>query len=666
MKKNFFATDSLLVMLLAVCMVLGVALAVANPAWLWLVVVLIALVVLAVFLSLNRIRRLVRRILTGRAKDDVGKILSEAMLPLMAFSGKEIIWCNEAFRDAIGNGDDGFSLPVTKYVPSLDKDAVCTAKGQDISIGKKRYTVFGSNLQSNEDVYILIFVEDTLMKTQAEEYLASRPAVLYFTVDTYDEVLKGMQESERAKILSEIDFALETFVAKSSGFLRRVSTARYMAVVEERHIQKMMESRFDILDKVRKVDSVGSLVTMSIGVGRGAASLHECETLASQALDMALGRGGDQVAVKSPDGYEFYGGVMRSVEKRTRVKSRLMAKAMKDLMHQYDRVLIMGHQNSDMDSVGAMVGMWRFCRMCNVAAAMVIDKKKTMAGSLVDMLLENGYDEDILMPQEALALVGSTTLVVIVDTHIHYLLESEQIYRSCGGVIVIDHHRKMVGHIDNATIFYHEPYASSASELVSELLQYVDGEKDEKLTAIEAQALLAGIMLDTRIFSLHVGVRTFEAAAWLRRFGAQTSETKKLFSTSMNEYMYRSHLVSEAKIYEGCAVTLSDKVPFSCDVVAPQAANELLGITGVLASFVGIEEDGAVRISARSMGEVNVQLVMEKIGGGGHLTMAGTQLNNVSLEKAEEMLQGAITDYMEEKTEKPEENQKMAKVKGGV
>lgn len=650
-KRFFWSADTFVVILAVTCLVMAVLLGITRPIFLIPAAIALVLATALALLGLKRLRRALRHLLNGSrvAQDATMGGFESFCLPSLAVSGGVIVWYNDAFREILSGGEDTALLPVEKLMPGLDMKAATCGTGQDISLDGRRYTVFGNEIKADVDLHFMIFVEDTVLKTQAAEYMASRPSVVYFAIDTYDEILKEMKESERAIIVSNIDLALERFVGKSTGFLRRVSSSRYLAVVEERHIQAMAAGRFDILDEVRGFGEE-STVTLSVGVGRAGTTFKECEEMARQALDMALGRGGDQAAVKTPDGFEFYGGVSRSVEKRTKVKSRIVASAIRDIMNQYDTVLIMGHKNSDMDSVGAAVGMLRFARICQKPAAIVIDQDTSMSASLLDMLNDNGYADDLLSPREALPLTGPRTLVVVVDTHAHYLLESDEVFQSCSGAVVIDHHRKVVGHIENALIFYHEPYASSASELVSEMLQYIGDGKHDKPTPVEAEALLAGIMLDTRTFALHVGVRTFEAAAYLRRLGAQTETVKKLFASTMNEYLYRSHLVAEAKIYHGCAISLSDKVPFDCEVVAPQAANELLSIEGVDASFVGILQGNEVRVSARSMGEVNVQVVMEKMGGGGHLTMAAAQLKDIGLAEAEHRLTDAIDEYMRERT----------------
>ncbi|MDL2324860.1 DHH family phosphoesterase [Ruminococcaceae bacterium OttesenSCG-928-A16] len=646
-KRSIWSVDVLIVFLVAACAALLVLLCIEKPNYIIpAALIMLALLLVLVFFA-EQLRRGLRRFLgTKGTAEEFGKSgLSGLSAPLLVLSGKRIVWYNAAFCNQIAGGSEVPLLPLQKLVPGLDIDATASQQGQSVQLQNRVYTVYGSPLAGKSSLYFAVFVDDTELKEQAEELKATRPTVLYIEVDTYEEVLKDLREGERTRIMAEINLALERMITKTGGFLRRITSARHIAVIDEASLQKITENRFEILNTVRSSDEDASLISLSIGVGRGGKTLKESEDMAQQALSMALGRGGDQAAVKTPDGYEFYGGVSRSVEKRSRVKSRIIANSIKDLMKQVDRVLIMGHRLSDMDSVGAATGMLRFCKMCKKEAVIVLNTEATMATNLIDYLVDAGYGADIMSPAHALPLAGPRTLLVVVDTHMKGMLESEAVYELCEKVVVIDHHRKMVGHIDNAAVFYHEPYASSASELVSELLPYADETPGESPLPVDAEALLAGIMLDTRTFSLHVGVRTFEAAAYLRRLGAETETVKKLFASSLNEYILRTNLVEMAEIYENCAIVISEEIPLESEVVAPQAANDLLTIEGVQASVVAIKQAGMVRISARSMGEVNVQLIMEKLGGGGHLTMAGAQLKNTSLKDAYEMILDAIDAY---------------------
>ena len=646
MKRNFTRFEFFVPVLCAACLALGVALCLAKPVYLIPVAAIILAAAAAAAVCAAHTRRLVRHILYGEKSAEGGSFAALGM-PVLILSGDVIIWYNEAFRKEILGGDEACLEAIRKRVTAFDRALTSEPTGQNLENGGRRYTVYGSAAEGESDLYIAYFVDNTALKRQAGEYIATRPSVMLIAVDTYDEILKELKESERARIAGEIDLALEQFIGATSGFLRRTGTSRYLAVVEERHMQEIVKNRYSILDTVRAIGQEDITVTLSIGVGRLGDTFRECEEMAVQALDMALGRGGDQAAVKSKNGFEFYGGVSRSVEKRSKVKSRIIATALHDLIVQSDDVIIMGHKMSDLDSVGSAVGVWRICQMCHKPACIVVDEKRTLSEKLLAQFKDADHEGCLRTPDEMENQVSPRTLVIIVDTHMARMVESETIYKRAKNVVVIDHHRKCVGHIDNAVIFYHETSASSASELVTELIQYMPSDKETRLTAVEAQALLAGITLDTRNFALHTGVRTFEAAAYLRRMGAQTQAVKKLFNSSLESYAYRAQLVTDAELYMGCAVVVADELPEHMDVVIPQAANDLLTIDGVEASFVAVNTGSQISISARSMGDLNVQVVMETLGGGGHLTMAGAQLRGVTVDEARKRLFDAITQYRE-------------------
>ena len=451
--------------------------------------------------------------------------------------------------------------------------------------------------------------------------------------------------------MGQIDILLEEFISRTTGFIRKLDRDRFIAVIEERHLNQFIEERFQILDKARQLQEAYKYpVTLSIGIGRGGRSMAECENWAMQAVDMALGRGGDQAAIKTGTGFEFFGGVSKGVEKRTKVKTRIIASAMSELIANSENVIVMGHRFGDLDSIGASIAMAKAVRAMGKPSVVCVNRAKTLAGCLIEKEEQSGADQLFAEEAEALQLLTPHTLVIIMDTHNPGMIESAEIYKNAKTVVVIDHHRKMVNYIDNAVIFYHEPFASSASEMVTELLQYLDDSL--KIGKTEAEALLAGIMLDTKNFVLKTGVRTFEAAAFLRRMGADTVEVRQLFSNTMEAYQRKSRLVASAEVYKNCAIASSDFTSDDLRVVAPQAADELLGISGVVASFVLYETGESVSISARSMGQMNVQVVMEQLGGGGHLTMAGAQLEGTDLEKARQMLLEAIDAYMDNQPKK--------------
>lgn len=640
-----FSLEVIVVGLLALCCVLTALLAVCEPRLLLVLLPLLAVLLLVLWLGGRRLRKSIAAYVTALPFEDSGLQVSLAALelPVALLSGKTLVWYNGAFRQGILAGGDALLQPVNRALPGLELRQCATAGGQNLEKAGRRYTIFASSIQGKEEISLLYLVDDTDLKVQAAEYAATRPAYMIIELDGYQELVADMRDSEKARLMEAVNRTLENYFGRTTGFLNRVSATRYIAVVEERHMKEIAAARFDILDKVRGLDECAG-VTLSIGVGRGGPSLKACQEMARQSLDMALGRGGDQAAVKTPDGFEFYGGVSRSVEKRSRVKSRILATALADLIRQADSVVIMGHRMSDLDCLGAAVGVLRICKGLDAPAVIAVRREATLAANLIQQFEAAGLGEDFIHPDQALEAVTPRTLVVVVDTHIVSLVESRDLLEQCGQVAVIDHHRKAVGHIENPVLFCHEPYASSACELVSELVQYVEG-ANVKPTPLEAEAMLAGIMLDTRNFALHTGVRTFEAAAYLRRMGAQTEAVKKLFNSSLQEYTVKSNLVEGADVYMGCAISVSGELEPGMAVAVPQAANDLLTIEGVGASFVAVQKGDGVNISARSMGEVNVQVVMEMLGGGGHLTMAGAQLKGTTVEEAEQRLRAAVAAY---------------------
>lgn len=574
------------------------------------------------------------------------RFLQEFPLPIMIVTGdREIIWYSDKFRAEVVNQQDlyGFNL---NQLTQEKLDDLCVPEGKEILCCGKWYRVYGVRKRENTtELCTLYFVEIAGLKEEALLYEKTRPSVMMIMLDNYGEVMQHAKESEKSRILGAIDSTLEDFISSmTTSFIKRFDGDKFLMVVEEQHLEKIIEGRFKILDDIRKIQTDGNIpVTLSIGIGRGESTLAKSEAAARQALDMALGRGGDQVAIKNQSMYEFYGGVSKGVEKRTKVKTRIVATALSELIQNADRVLVMGHKFGDLDCVGAAVGLAYAIRTIGKQADVVIDRDKTLANILVEMVSNEGCGNLFVDPSEAMFSISEDTLLIVCDTHTVNLVESADIYNRCKTVVVIDHHRKMVNHIDNAVIFYHEPYASSASEMVTELIQYMGD--NCRINAVIAQALLSGIMLDTRNFVLRTGVRTFEAAAYLRRIGADTITVRKLFSSTMDSYQRRSRIVAAAQIYKKCAVAESDFVSDDMRIVAPQAADELLGIDGVDGSFVLYESEGVVSISARSMGAINVQMIMETLGGGGHHTMAGAQIRGVEMEKVKQMLLEAIDKY---------------------
>ena len=533
---------------------------------------------------------------------------------------------------------------IKKLLPGLDTAQARTPEGQQLNLADGVWNVHSSTVPGgSESMTLLVFNEETALRRIETEYKASRPGYMVFLVDGYDDVFSDMLDSERARLLEGINRTLEDMIGRGSGFLRRVASGRYIAVVEERQMEQFANRGYDVLDKIRALDPSVNL-SLSIGIGRGAKTLREAQDMAVQALDMAQGRGGDQAAEMTPDGFTFYGGVSHGVEKRSKVRSRIVADQLVKLIKEADHVVIMGHRMSDLDAIGSAEGVLRICKICDVPAVIAVRRDATLAGSLIDALCKAGQRDDFIDPKDALPIISKRTLCIVVDTYQAGLVESKEILEKCGRVAVIDHHRKGVGYIQNPDLVCHEPYSSSASELVTELLQYV-GDRDDKPNRVEAEGLLSGIMLDTRDFTLHTGVRTFEAAAALRRYGAETERVRQLFDVTMVEYNAKAGLVEKAKMYRNCAISIGGEVAAEARVAIAQAANDLLTIQGVDASFVAVQVGTGVNVSARSLGAVNVQVIMESLGGGGHQTMAAAQLKHITPEAARSRIEGAIDKY---------------------
>lgn len=580
-----------------------------------------------------------KKVLFGKEYD----ALEQFTMP-MAIVGEagDIVWANAAFLESAGRARDCRGENVMKFLYPHTIQQVVAAKGTDVTIGDRQFTAFASK---TEQGHILCLVDDTYYKAINREYVEKHPVVALAHFDNREELARDSSGSEDARIASEVEQVLTEWAQSMGGFLRRLSGGRFLILTDEIHIRQAMEKRFEVLDKIREIKAgERRSATVSIGVARGAESLQEEEQWARKALEMALGRGGDQVAVKQKnDTYEFFGGLSKGVEKRDKVRTRVIAATLSDHIKESENVLIMGHRFSDLDSMGAAVGLWSvITKALHKPAFVVVDRQQTLAGQIVERIDANSGDRVVfLSPMDAMEQLSPRTLLIVVDTHSPDFVESRELLNHVSRVVVIDHHRLMVKRIDNAIVFYHEPYASSASEMVAELVQYIG---DSTLTQHEAEALLAGIMLDTKSFVLKTGVRTFEAAAYLRRRGADTVEVKRMFADSIDSYKAKYKIVSGAEIQQNCAIACADKEFPDIRVVSSQAADELLSIRGVKASFVIYPTGNVMNISARSLGDINVQLVMEVLGGGGHLTMAATQLPNLTIEQARTKLVAAIKE----------------------
>lgn len=561
-------------------------------------------------------------------------------------SAGRIVWTNGKFTEEFPDCCEyGMELSNITDIPPAD---FFTDDGITVRYKDSVYKVFARIPDEDEakELTLLFFKNITDITALETEKKLSQPVVILFMVDGYEELISGCLESEKAHVSVQIDKLLEDFAGQTTGVLRKNASDRFIAVIEERHLQEILRNKVEILDKAREIFVNDRLnVTMSIGIGRTGKTLKESEQFARQALEMALGRGGDQAAVKTDNGFEFYGGVSKGVERHTKVKTRIIANSLLELVDNADKIFIMGHKYSDLDSVGSSVGLTCAIRNLGKSAWAVCDYSTSLAKVLIDRFPHVDGEEPLFTePADAMEELTDNSLLIICDTHNPLIIESKELYEKAKKIVVIDHHRKMVNYIDNAVIFHHEPYASSASEMVTELIQYF-GEAG-KLRAVQAECLLAGIMLDTKNFVMKTGVRTFEAAAVLRKMGADTITVKKMFSSSIDSYKRKTQIVAEAEIYRKCAIAPCDFYADDLRIVAPQAADELLTIKNVDASFVLFKTmSNEISISARSMGNLNVQLIMEALGGGGHQTMAGAQLKDVTVNEVLDTLKKSIDDY---------------------
>lgn len=555
---------------------------------------------------------------------------------------EKVIWYNASFEAHIFGEDRAYGLHLSELVGN-NTSKVYAPNGAMVKILDHYYRVSARRSEVFK-LSVISFIDETEHVLLDNEFKASRKTVLLMTVDNFEDILQNSKESGKAHVQVQIEQMFERFIENTNGVLHKLSNDRFYAVIEERHLTPIIERRFDILDEARSI-IVGERmsVTLSIGVGRGAKTLAESEAYAKQALDMCLGRGGDQAAVKTANGFEFFGGISKAVEKSTKVKSRIIATALKELAESSSEVFIMGHRFADFDSVGAAVGLCGAFRSMGKRAYVVVEPEKNLSKNLISHISINCGPDYFMNPGQAMLELDDKSLLIIVDTHNPEFVDSKELYENAKKVVVIDHHRKMVNHIDNAIVFFHEPFASSACEMATELIQYFG--PDCKISISEAEALLAGITLDTKNFVMRSNARTFEAAAHLKKLGADTVVVKSMFSDSLETYREKSKLIQSADIHHGCAIAATDSQASELRLAAPQAADELLGISGVKASFVLYSLDGVCHISARSMGAFNVQLIMEAIGGGGHRTMAGAQLD-MTVADARVKVEEAINDFL--------------------
>ena len=579
-----------------------------------------------------------------------------APMPMMVFNpdSEDVLWANDLFAELPGVGENIYESRVRDVVKDFETHWLMEGKPEYPGVftwNGRRYRVFGCLSQPEEKGRFGVLATTYWMDVTDLEHMRStleetKPVAAIVMIDNYEDLMSACPEGKRSAIRAAIEEKMDQWRGTSGALLMKYDRDRYLMVFTEKQYEAFAQGRFAILDEVRTVQAAeGVYATMSIGVGREAGSYDALLKNAGLALEMALSRGGDQAVVKDRMNFEFYGGRAKTTEKRTKVKSRVMANALGDLMDETEHVYVMGHQYADMDTLGAAAGVCAIARKRGKVARIVMDPENNSVGPMLRKLKALPEYKDVFIGGgDAFLRVQPDTLLVVVDTNRPASVESEPLLEACNRVAVIDHHRRGSSYIEKMALNFHEPYASSASELVTELLGYLLEPGD--LLKTEAEALLAGIVLDTKNFTNRTGGRTFEAAAYLRRAGADTQDVQRMFQSDLESMIDRYAIIRQAVLYrEDLAIAAIDE---ECErVTAAKAADELLTLSGVQASFVFYPKDGGVYISARSLGEVNVQVIVEALGGGGNSTSAGGQLPGVTVEQVRQKLQEAIDKYYE-------------------
>ena len=578
-------------------------------------------------------------------------------LPITVFrlDDSRIIWGNEMFFSMCGATGARLDARIADMVPQFTGKWLLEGKTQYpelLEINGKKYRLHGNIIRSDSDgasgsalMGIVYWVDVTEYDNIRLKYEETRPVAGIVVIDNLDELFKNQPDRIKNDIRDAVEDRLTQWCDEYSGILRRYDRDRYLVMFEKQDIEHMKLDKFKITEEMHQVESPNGInASVSIAFGVDGTNLSETLQFADIGIELAISRGGDQTVIKDRLSFEFFGGRGFEVEKRTKVKSRVMANTLAELMRDSSRVLVMGHRFADLDAVGAAVGVCCLARNCGVKSNIVIDMNKNAAHALIDMVrAEPEYKDCFMSPPEALLRADGRTLLVIVDTNRPEQVENPELLSACSRVAVIDHHRVAATYIQNAALGFIEPYASSACELLTEILQELI--EQGNILKCEADAMLAGIVLDTKSFTLRTGDRTFDAAAYLRRAGADTTEVKKLLQTGMEDTVARYKIMQSAELYRGVAIAAPTEPQNR--IVAAQAADELLNISGVNASIVVAPDgNGGVFASARSIGELNVQLIMEKLGGGGNRSAAAVQFKDKSLPEAVHAVYAAIDDYL--------------------
>lgn len=576
--------------------------------------------------------------------NSIGKNIKRLDLPVFYIDCKgDIVWENTKGAQLIQKGD--ISQVIYEVTKNTKKESPI------VKIDEQEFVLHYTEIIIDDEVgNIVVLVDKTKEKELSKELDETRTVIGCIIIDSYEDVMQGLEDLDKINIASKIDKEIVEWITKYNGVVSKIEKDRYIYIIDKKHVKDLEDNSFEILEKMNHISEevVKLPITISIGLSYDEETLYGRYKSALTALEIAMGRGGNQAVIKNNKKYDIYDGSTIQVDKTNKVRARTISQALKDLIIKSDNIYIMGHKNSDTDCIGAAIGVYKIAKTYGKKSQIIVDvKHNTTTKAVIDRLKEEKEYEDVFIGKEECKKLDFTnSLLVIVDTHKQSYLAVSDVLEECDKVVLIDHHRRGPEFIDEAILSYHEVYASSTSELVTELLMYLD---EVTLTPKEAETIFSGILLDTKNFTFKTGVRTFEVAAYLKKMGVDMTEIKHLFQNDFETYMARVNIVKNAEIIDGkIAISCTDEQIKDISVISAQAADELLSITGILASFVLCEIEGVVMISGRSLGDINVQLILEKLGGGGHLTFAGAQLAGVTIHEAKQKLLEQIQEYYKE------------------
>ena len=598
----------------------------------------------------------IQKYLEKALENNTGKDGAQPPFPMAAIRLEDnvIVYANDDFIKLTGYEDYLKEHTVCSVIPGFATDWLSDGKSQypyDVHLHGRRYRVYGTSIYADDPkstrLGVLYFTDLTELYQVRDEYIRSRPVVSIVLIDNYEELTKNLTEAATSALHASINEALTKWADQYHGLLRRLERNRFILVFEKRDLKHVIDSKFPILEEIHEITSPSGLpASISIGMGVDAENFDEGYGFASLAIEMALSRGGDQAVIKDRMNFDFYGGRNKEADHRSKVRSRITATSLLELIGQSSQVFIMGHKNADLDAVGAAIGVSCLCRKKEKPFHIVLDMEMNVAGKLIEQAQDvPEYKNVFISGQEALLRCDNRSVLIVVDTNRPDQVENKHLLEAITSVCVIDHHRRAADYITPVVVNLHEPYASSASELVTELLQYAVEKKD--VLPIEAKALMAGIFLDTKSFNVRTGERTFEAAAYLRQIGADTVEVKKLLQNDFQDTMAKYQIIKASRLYRQ-EIAIAALNTGTSRALAAQAADELLNISGISASFVLYPDNDTVIISARSIGQTNVQVILEPLGGGGNTATAGAQVRNSTVKEVLDKLVASIDRFYEE------------------